>query len=104
MVGYTYDAVCQDEHNSLSRNSPNLLEYADGGGRGAIDCEAINVATASHTNALHVEARCGCHERPQPHKLTKEVVTWKDLPKKDQLLVITLARLSEPLTQTSLQV
>ncbi|KAI1814442.1 MFS general substrate transporter [Poronia punctata] len=33
----------------------------------------------------------------------KQVVAWKDLPRKDQLLVITLARLSEPLTQTSLQ-
>ncbi|KAI1435240.1 MFS general substrate transporter [Xylaria sp. CBS 124048] len=33
----------------------------------------------------------------------KPVIRWRDLPKKDQLLVITLARLSEPLTQTSLQ-
>ncbi len=31
-------------------------------------------------------------------------VSWKDLPRKDQLIVITLARLSEPLVQTSLQV
>ena len=29
-------------------------------------------------------------------------VAWRELPRKDQLLVITLARLSEPLTQTSL--
>jgi MFS family permease len=28
--------------------------------------------------------------------------TWSSLPRKDQLLVLTLARLSEPLTQTSL--
>jgi hypothetical protein len=34
---------------------------------------------------------------------TKEKpVTWRSLPRKDQLLVLTLARLSEPLTQTSL--
>ncbi|KAI0601466.1 major facilitator superfamily transporter [Biscogniauxia sp. FL1348] len=41
-----------------------------------------------------------------PRKSTatsKDVVAWKDLPHKDQLLVITLARLSEPLVQTSLQ-
>ncbi len=31
-------------------------------------------------------------------------VSWMDLPKKDQLIVITLTRLSEPLVQTSLQV
>ncbi|KAK3937409.1 MFS general substrate transporter [Diplogelasinospora grovesii] len=30
-------------------------------------------------------------------------VSWKDLPKKSQLVVIVLARLSEPLVQTSLQ-
>jgi hypothetical protein len=29
--------------------------------------------------------------------------SWRDLPRKDQLLVITLARLSEPLVQTSIQ-
>lgn len=34
----------------------------------------------------------------------KDVVAWRDMPKKTQLVVITLARLSEPLTQTSLQV
>ncbi|THX18759.1 MFS general substrate transporter [Aureobasidium pullulans] len=30
-------------------------------------------------------------------------VSWASLPRKDQLLILTLARLSEPLTQTSLQ-
>jgi len=30
-------------------------------------------------------------------------VTWGDLPRKDQLIAITLTRLSEPLAQTSLQ-
>lgn len=29
-------------------------------------------------------------------------VSWRSLPRKDQLFVLTLARLSEPLTQTSL--
>lgn len=33
----------------------------------------------------------------------QNTVTWRSLPRKDQLLVLTLARLSEPLTQTSLQ-
>ncbi|CAM1501091.1 Fc.00g102530.m01.CDS01 [Cosmosporella sp. VM-42] len=32
-----------------------------------------------------------------------EKVSWRDLPKKRQLVVITLARMSEPLVQTSLQ-
>lgn len=33
-----------------------------------------------------------------------DAVGWRDLPRKRQLAVITLARLSEPLVQTSLQV
>jgi hypothetical protein len=33
----------------------------------------------------------------------RRTASWKDLPRKDQLLVITLARLSEPLVQTSIQ-
>lgn len=32
----------------------------------------------------------------------KEPISWRSLPRKDQLFVLTLARLSEPLTQTSL--
>lgn len=41
---------------------------------------------------------------PQPHLSGAKAVSWGDLPRKDQLIVITLARLSEPLVQTSLQV
>lgn len=36
------------------------------------------------------------YEKPEP-------VSWKSLPRKDQLFILTMARLSEPLTQTSLQ-
>lgn len=39
-----------------------------------------------------------------PHRNSKnETLSWKDLPHKQQLFVITLTRLSEPLVQTSLQ-
>ena len=34
----------------------------------------------------------------------EEAVTWKSLPHRKQLIILTLARLSEPLVQTSLQV
>lgn len=33
----------------------------------------------------------------------KRPIAWRELPRKDQLIIITLARLSEPLVQTSLQ-
>jgi hypothetical protein len=42
-----------------------------------------------------------------PPTVTKEknkTVSWGELPRKKQLFVITMARLSEPLVQTSLQV
>ena len=42
-------------------------------------------------------------EREREQK-PRGVVAWMDLPEKAQLTVITLARLSEPLTQTSIQV
>lgn len=32
-----------------------------------------------------------------------QTVSWTDLPRKDQLFVITMTRLSEPLVQTSIQ-
>lgn len=35
---------------------------------------------------------------------SKKPIAWRDLPQKQQLVIITLARLSEPLVQTSLQV
>lgn len=37
-------------------------------------------------------------------KKKEEPVTWSSLPHKSQLLILTLARLSEPLVQTSLRV
>ena len=49
------------------------------------------------------------HQQPssspsqQPKATSSGPVGWKDLPRKGQLVVITLARMSEPLVQTSLQ-
>lgn len=37
------------------------------------------------------------------HPAKEPPVTWRSLPRKDQLIILTLARLAEPLTQTSLQ-
>ena len=40
---------------------------------------------------------------PPPDDGKEKPVSWSELPKKGQLTILTLARLSEPLTQTSLQ-
>ncbi|CAK3893326.1 membrane [Lecanosticta acicola] len=61
--------------------------------------------------ALSDAAECssvlgGEEEAPAPPTDTtqeKRQVSWKELPRKGQLAILTLARLSEPLTQTSLQ-
>lgn len=41
--------------------------------------------------------------RPLSERDKQKAVRWRDLPRKGQLAILTLARLSEPLTQTSLQ-
>lgn len=49
----------------------------------------------------------GGQDPAQPAELEKvkeEPVTWASLPHRSQLIILTLARLSEPLVQTSLQV
>ncbi|SMR50651.1 unnamed protein product [Zymoseptoria tritici ST99CH_1E4] len=40
---------------------------------------------------------------PPPASSAAQKVSWSSLPQKSQLLILTLSRLSEPLTQTSLQ-
>lgn len=52
------------------------------------------------------EDREGRESRSLEQKQAENVepVTWKSLPKRSQLVILTLARLSEPLVQTSLQV
>ncbi|KAK4142043.1 major facilitator superfamily domain-containing protein [Dichotomopilus funicola] len=46
----------------------------------------------------------GAGSRSQPKSRSgASTVSWKDLPRKGQLIVITLTRLSEPLVQTSIQ-
>lgn len=40
----------------------------------------------------------------RPKKVKKAVVTWSSLPHKHQLAILTIARFSEPLVQSSLRV
>ncbi|TRX87892.1 hypothetical protein FHL15_011208 [Xylaria flabelliformis] len=109
MVRYNYDRLDQDESDTLNRDSLDFsrpltgdaerevnLGVVDNGGQTGHD---IAPRSGTHTRALTPNAL----RQPGPNQSSRDVVEWKDLPKKDQLLVITLARLSEPLTQTSLQ-
>lgn len=116
MVGHGYDTRNQYDYDTLSHDSLGASGrptndagrqvdrfHNEGGG-----VQPVHVA--SRTDGLYIDTgtRPANAQRdprpPQPSKRANNVVGWGDLPKKDQLLVITLARLSEPLTQTSLQV
>jgi hypothetical protein len=60
---------------------------------------------SSESNS-EADAPLGRHSdiEPATQQDEKKPVTWSDLPRKEQLIIITIARLSEPLVQTSLQV
>lgn len=55
-------------------------------------------STLTSTDNVHIS------HGPARKSKHMDAVGWRDLPRKRQLVVITLARLSEPLVQTSLQV
>lgn len=77
-----------DEEGEVAR----MLSTLDGSGP---EVEAAPGAALSHPR--EEEDLLKPPEKPKP-------IAWRDLPQKQQLLVITLTRLSEPLVQTSLQV
>jgi hypothetical protein len=56
----------------------------------------LHIETETDTPSLHVI------DDVEQAKPADQPVSWSALPRKDQLLVLMLARLSEPLTQTSL--
>lgn len=57
-----------------------------------------------HTSLNGNDNNNGAGSGPEPEPEEKEQpISWSQLPKKTQLLILVLARLSEPLTQTSLQ-
>lgn len=63
-----------------------------------------NGATTLNDSARAAETIPDDGEPPPPPAKEKKIqVKWRELPKKGQLAILTLARLSEPLTQTSLQ-
>lgn len=77
--------------DSESENLNSLAEQ----GRRSRDL-LINTTVQAGTGLPHVD------DTEQAEATKEKPVSWRALPRKDQLFVLTLARLSEPLTQTSL--
>ncbi|KAF3480874.1 MFS transporter [Arthroderma uncinatum] len=57
----------------------------------------------SSVSSLRYEVEHGRDEDEQGREEADRPVTWSSLPKRNQLIILTVARLSEPLAQTSLQ-
>lgn len=88
--------------------TPTLLEVEndeyDGLVADNLDDENENNAPRQNGNGLIANGDSGNNNGPDPEPEEKEKpISWSQLPKKTQLLILVLARLSEPLTQTSLQ-
>ncbi|KAL7623432.1 hypothetical protein AAE478_007114 [Parahypoxylon ruwenzoriense] len=81
------------------------LGLRDGSGH---DAAPLMASSRARTLSIDTGAALSGHQGlqelgPMPSDSSKKVVAWSDLPRKKQLVVITLARLSEPLVQTSIQ-
>lgn len=81
----------------LSRPQPPEREWSDGSHLAAIDEEQV----AAEGGVSGVE---GNESSDNGSEKKEEPITWLSLPHRTQLIILTLARLSEPLVQTSLQV
>lgn len=66
----------------------------------ARDVDVLNSVPQATETARGVD---GEQPAPAPVEAKPQPISWSSLPKKGQLAILTLARLSEPLTQTSLQ-
>ncbi|KAK2046020.1 major facilitator superfamily transporter [Colletotrichum somersetense] len=84
------DGYSDDDDDDADEDTP-MLNRADG-----TLMADVGVANAPLSSSALLPPPPVKPDKPKP-------VAWRDLPKKQQLLVITLTRLSEPLVQTSLQ-
>ncbi|WYZ41731.1 hypothetical protein EsH8_V_000626 [Colletotrichum jinshuiense] len=82
------DTEREDDSGSDADEDTPMLNQMDGA---LAEVEAVDAPLSGSIPPSPVKP-----EKPKP-------VAWRDLPRKQQLLVITLTRLSEPLVQTSLQ-
>ncbi|ROV89050.1 hypothetical protein VSDG_08739 [Cytospora chrysosperma] len=83
------------------------FRYEDGAvpSNSSATCGPPALGTGANSTAGIVQSTTESRRKKERLKKPRknEKVSWKDLPHKQQLLVITLTRLSEPLVQTSLQ-
>ncbi|OJD33905.1 mfs multidrug transporter [Diplodia corticola] len=87
-----------------SRASSPLAEGRDVSGHGLLPAFGSTLEDGEPARRSSHDGQPGVDEgEGQAERAKDKPVTWSSLPRKDQLMILTLARLSEPLTQTSLQ-
>lgn len=86
--------------NSDDQNSGRLLKPLS---IGETPSNGARLAAIDQDEA-EAEGGVGGVDQIESEKKKEEPVTWRSLPHRRQLIILTLARLSEPLVQTSLQV
>jgi hypothetical protein len=97
--------LLQEEHdNTTSRTGKDDHNSDDDSTYGSLDLsssEERSHPSSGLTTALEQEGQAA--ETPSQVTEQKKDVRWRDLPRKDQLLILTLARLAEPIAQTGIQ-
>jgi MFS family permease len=68
-----------------------------------IDTKSVKQEDGTNIELREIGSASSSSSAPPLPEKKKEKVRWKDLPKKGQLAILVLARLAEPLVQTSLQ-
>jgi hypothetical protein len=95
-----YDGYLDQAHDDTSKqiyitNSDNTGNGRESG-RGDESRDLLATNTQAGTALPHVD------DTENADAAKGKPISWRSLPRKDQLFILTLARLSEPLTQTSL--
>lgn len=89
----------EDKHARLALRGA----HSDSGGDLTTRPGPLPSSSSSSSNGTIPGTRAPAELENAYSQADAKTVSWRDLPRKDQLIVITLARLSEPLVQTSLQ-
>ena len=104
------DQAVERKQSLLARSNTSLYAQPDDVGVGYTTVDASEktakpLLSPTPSSIEHQASFTDKDEAPptSPAATKAKPVAWSDLPNKQQLAILTLARLSEPLTQTSLQ-
>jgi len=97
VVGSERSSISSDTISDYKPSSSNTPRRSVAGGSGDLaKFEQVTLTNAEQESAELIA-------KTAQAKQAKQVATWSSLPRKGQLALLTISRLSEPLTQTSLQ-